>query len=427
MTQDATPNQPDDMDVAHPSQSPAPHHDGGERNAPRRPRPLTLAIVGLVIVAAAVAAVVNGITSRAHAEKDLTAWANAEATPTVMVVRATANTAARHITLPGTIQAYLSAPLYARVSGYVKQWNADIGAKVTKGQELVEIDTPDLDQQYAQAEAQLSVAMSADKLATTTATRWHQLLSYQTVSQQDENEKASDALSKHAAVQAAQANVGQLQAMEGFKHITAPFDGIVTARHTDIGNLVNAGNSAGHELYQVSDVHKVRVYVQVPQAYAAELHPGLTATLSLPQFPDRTFDATLVSTANAFAEASRTVLVQLQADNPDDKLWPGTFTEVSFNLPADANVLNVPATALVLGASGTEVAVLGDGDKVTMRQVKLGRNLGDNAEILAGLTPADRVIDSPPEWLGDGDVVHVSAAVSPATQVAQQTDTEPAK
>ena len=191
---------------------------------------------------------------------------------------------------------------------------------------------------------------------------------------------------------------------------------------------MNAGSSAGNALFQVSDVHKVRIYVQVPQAYAAELKPGLIASLSLPQYPDRTFDATLTSTANSFAEASRTVLVQLQADNPDDTLWPGTFTEVSFHLPADTNVLRIPATALVLGAHGTQVAVLDAGDKVEMRVVKLGRNIGNDAEILTGLTQADRVIDSPPEWLNAGDVVRVSGpAASPASQVAQQAPAGTAK
>ena len=425
MTLDAPPALPPDAPTDHHD---APHLETAERHGPKRPRPWAMAIAGVVVVAAAVAAVVNGISARAHTEVALTTWANAQATPTVDVVRPEANTAARQITLPGTIQAYFTAPIYARVSGYVKGWNADIGARVTKGQELAEIDTPDLDQQFAQAQANLASAVATDKLAATTAGRWHQLLGYETVSQQSENEKASDALSKHAAVQAAQANVGQLQAMEGFRHIVAPFDGIVTARRTDVGNLVNAGNSAGNALFQVSDVHKVRIYVQVPQAYAAELKPGLRASLSLPQYPDQAFDATLVSTANSFAEASRTVLVQLQADNPGNKLWPGTFTEVSFHLPADANVLRIPATALVLGARGTQVAVVDTGDKVAMRPVKLGRSIGNDAEILAGLTQADRVIDSPPEWLNSGDVVHVSSpAANPGPQVAQQAAADPVK
>ncbi len=374
-----------------------------------------LAIVGLVIVGGAAAAVVSGISARARNETELTNWANTQAIPTVAVVQAKQDDQLRHITLPGTIQAFYSAPIYPRVTGYVKSWNTDIGAKVTKGQELAQIDTPDLDQQIVQAQANVNNATAADQLATQTAVRWHQLLGYQTVSQQAEDEKASDALSKHAALQAAQASLGQLQVLGHYRNIVAPFDGIVTARRTDIGDLVSAG-SAGQPMFQISDVHKVRVYVQVPQAFSAELHPGITATLSMPQYPDRTFNATLVTTSNAFAEASRTVQVQLQADNPEDTLWPGTFTEVSFNIPAASNVLRLPATALLFGAHGTRVAVMGDGDKVVMKTVKLGRDLGNDAEILGGITTADRVIDSPPEYLSSGDAVRLAGSTLAASK-----------
>jgi RND family efflux transporter MFP subunit len=384
--------------------APASHHAEPSVRPPRR---RTLAIGGVIVMAAAVAAVVNGISARGETEKQLATWADKQAIPTVSVVQPEVNAMPRQITLPGTIQAFFTAPIYARVPGYIKAWNSDIGARVKKGQELAEIDTPDLDQQYAQAQANLSITVAADHLATLTAERWHQLLGYQTVSRQAEDEKISDALSKHAAMQAAQASLGQLQAMEQFKHIVAPFDGIVTARRTDVGDLVNAG-SAGAPLFQISDVHKVRIYVEVPQALTSGLQPGLKASLAIPQYSDRTFDASLVTTSNAFSEASRTVTVQLQADNPDDKLWPGTFTEVSFHLPADTNVLRIPATALVFGAHGVQVAVLSTENKVQFRTVKLGRNLGNDAEVLAGLTPTDRIIDNPPEWLTNGDAVRVA-------------------
>jgi RND family efflux transporter MFP subunit len=383
----------------------------------RPPRRMHLAVVGLVVVVAAVAAVVHGISARADTDRQLAAWADTQTIPTVSLVQPEVNATPRHITLPGTIQAFFTAPIYARVPGYVKAWNSDIGARVKKGQELAEIDTPDIDQQYAQAQANLSATVAADRLAALTAARWQQLRGYQTVSQQAEDEKMSDALSKHAAVQAAQASLGQLEAMERFKHIVAPFNGIVTARRTDVGDLANAG-SAGTPLFQISDVHKVRVYVEVPQVLASELQPGLKASLSIPQYPDRIFDATLVTTSNAFSEASRTVTVQLQADNPEDKLWPGTFTEVSFHLPADTNVLRVPATALVFGAHGVQVAVMSTEDRVQFNTVKLGRNLGNDAEVLTGLASTDRVIDSPPEWLANGDAVRVAAK---APTIAQET------
>jgi RND family efflux transporter MFP subunit len=385
---------------------PASHHDDAEAPIPAI-RPWRLGAVGILVAAAAAIAAVHGISARAHTEADLKIWTNDQAVPTVALVAPTADTQARQITLPGTIRAFYSAPIYARVTGYVKSWSTDIGAHVTKGQELAEIDTPDLDQQLIQAQANLASVVAEEQLAMVTARRWSRLLISQTVSTQDENEKASDALSKQAGVQAAEANVGQFEAFQRYKRIVAPFDGIVTARRTDIGDLVSAG-SAGSALFQISDVHKVRIYVQVPQAFAGKMQPGLKATLSVPQYPDETFHAVLVTTANAFDEASRTVQVELQADNGDDKLWPGTFTEVSFQLPAAAHVLRVPATALVLDANGVRVALLGPDGRVVFRSIKLGRDLGDQAEVLSGLSPADRLIDSPPEWLSEGDAVRVA-------------------
>ena len=381
-----------------------------------KPNKRRLALVGVVIVAAAVAAVVSGISSRAQTDQKLASWANAQAVPTVALVQPTTSRGMQDLALPGTIQAYFTAPIFARVPGYVHSWSQDIGAKVKKGQELAEIDTPDLDQQLAQAKANLTSATATEKLSALTSNRWHALLGTQDVSRQDADEKLTDDQAKQAAVLAAQANVAQLEATESFKHILAPFDGIVTARKVDVGALVNAGSGSGSALFQVSDLHEVRVYVQMPQAYAADLHPGLKASLSLPQYPDKTFDATLVATSNSFAEASRTVSVELQADNADGKLWPGTYTEVTFHIPADPHILRVPSTALVFGAHGMQVATLGADDKVVFKRVKLGRDLGNDAEILSGVTVADRVIDSPPEWLSNGDTVQ-AAAGSGATPV----------
>ncbi|MCB8881465.1 efflux RND transporter periplasmic adaptor subunit [Acidisoma cellulosilytica] len=371
-------------------------------------RPWWVGVTGLVLAMGAVLLVVRGISARAHTENALSIWTNAQAVPTVALVEPTVDEQARQITLPGTIQAFYAAPIYPRVTGYVKSWSTDIGAHVSKGQVLATIDTPDLDQQLIQAQANLASAVAGEQLAAVTANRWSQLLKSQTVSVQDQNEKISDAIAKQAAVQAAQANVGQLEAFQRYKNIVAPFDGIVTARHVDIGDLVSAG-SAGSALFQVSDVHKVRIYVQVPQAFAGKMQPGLNATLNLPQYPDEIFDAKLATTANAFDEASRTVQVELQADNANDKLWPGTFAEVSFSVPAAAHVLHVPATALVLDANGVRVALLGSGDKVKFQTVTLGRDLGDQAEVLSGLSLADKLIDSPPEWLSAGDTVKVAS------------------
>jgi RND family efflux transporter MFP subunit len=399
-----------------------PHHKPHEIHHDHTPTPSKkgLALVGLVVVGGAIAAVVTGIGSRAQTERKLETWTNAQATPTVAVVSPSASKNVRDLSLPGTIQAYFTAPIYGRVGGYVKSWKFDIGAKVQKGQELAEIDAPDVDQQLAHAQAQLASAVAAEKLSATTATRWHALLGYQTVSQQAADEKVTDQQSKAAAVQAAQATVGQLQAQSGFEHILAPFDGVVTARTTDIGALVNPGSGSGTALFQVSDIHKVRIYVQVPQAFAADLKAGMKATLTLPQYPDRPFEATLVTTSNSFNEATRTVSVQLQADNDDGKLWPGTYTEVTFHIPANPDVLRLPSTALVFGPHGMQVAVVEAGDKIRFKPIKIGRDLGNDAEIVAGITSADRVVMSPPEWLSTGDVVHVTDPAAVPVKVAEQ-------
>ncbi len=393
-----------------------------------KPNKRRLAVVGLIVVAAAVAAVVTGISSRAQSDRKLADWATAQATPTVVLVTPTTGHGEQDLTLPGTIQAYSTAPIFARVPGYVHSWAVDIGGRVTKGQVLAEIDTPDLDQQLAQAKANMVSAMASAKLSKLTASRWTALLGTQDVSRQDADEKMTDSQAKEAAVAAAAANVAQLEATENFKHILAPFDGVVTTRKVDVGALVNAGSGAGSAMFQISDLHRVRIYVQMPQAYAADLHPGLKATLSLPQYPDKTFEATLTTTSNSFAEASRTVQVELQADNSDGKLWPGTFTEVTFHVPADPHILRLPSTALVFGSHGMQVATLGADNKVQFKPVRLGRDLGNDAEILSGITMADRVIDSPPEWLSNGDTAQAMAPAGAApVKVAEQEPAAAAK
>ncbi len=379
---------------------------------PPKPNKRRLAVVGLVVVAAAAVAVVNGVSSRAATDRTLAQWANAQATPTVALTQATPDTGTQDLTLPGTIQAFVAAPIYGQVAGYVKSWSFDIGAKVQKGQVLAEIEAPSVDQQLAQAQANLANAVAAGKLAAITAIRWHTLVSDHAVSQQDADQRVTNAQTAQAQVQAAEANVRQLQAMENFKHLVAPFDGIVTARNTDIGALVNPSSASGQALFQVSDIHKVRIYVQMPQAFASALTPGLKATLTLPDHPDSVFEASLTNTSNSFSESSRTVSVQLQADNPDGKLWPGSYAEVTFHVPSDPHVLRVPATALVFGPHGMQIATLGPDGKVLFKDVKLGRDLGNEAEILSGITQADQVILSPPEWLSNGDTVRTASAAT---------------
>jgi membrane fusion protein, multidrug efflux system len=316
--------------------------------------------------------------------------------------------ATQSLTLPGTIQAFNTAPIYARVSDYLKNWQQDIGAHVKAGQVLASIDTPDLDQQLAQAQADLATATANANLAEVTAGRWTSLVKSQWVSQQSADDKMGAAAATRATMAAAAANAKWLEAMESFKNIVAPFDGVVTARTTDIGALINAGNG-GQELFEVSDLHKVRIYVQVLQAFSAEIHPGLIATFDMPQYPGHPFSATIVTMSNALDANSRSMLVELQADNADGKLFGGAYCQVHFELPGDPTVVRVPATALVPVDNGVQVAVLGSDNKAVLRPVQLGRDFGDSVEVTSGLAASDRVIDSPPETLHNGDAVQLSA------------------
>jgi RND family efflux transporter MFP subunit len=395
----------------------AAEHDG----PPQRKRHRMLALVLVLVVLAAVSLAVTGIMSRNHDETRLAKWTQAQAIPTVKVVAPERGTKNQQLILPGDVEAYYEAPIYARVPGYLKMWYKDIGARVKAGQELAVIDTPDLDQQLNQAKQDLASVVANAKLAELTAKRWKALLSSQSVSQQTVDEKVGDAAAKDALVAAAQANVDRLQALESFKHITAPFDGVVTARETDIGALINAGSGSGSgaELFKVADIHQMRVYVRVPQAYASQLHPGLVAHLKLAQYPHEEFKATLDTTSNAISKQSRTVLVELMANNMDGKLWPGTFAEVHFQLPPDPDIYHIPTSALVFREHGLQVATVGDDDKVRLKSITPGRDLGTEIEVLSGLTPTDRVIDNPPDSISTGDVVKVAGEPENNAKTAQ--------
>lgn len=355
----------------------------------------------------------RGLDERAGAKTELVHWTHEQAVPTVALAKVEKGAAFRSLSLPGTIQPYNRAAIYARVSGYLKSWSQDIGAHVTAGQVLASIDTPDLDQQFDQAKADLASAEANEQLAVLTAKRWHALVASQSVAQQAVDEKQGDATAKQAVADAAQANVRRLEALEAFKNIVAPFDGVVTARKTDIGALINAGSGGtGQELFEIADLHKVRIYVQVPQAFSADLRPGLKATFELPQYPGRQFDATLITTSNAVEAGSRSMLVELQAENPKGALSAGTYCNVHFEVPGNPDLLRLPATALVPSDKGIEVAVVGPGDKAVLTPITLGRDFGDTVEVTSGLGAADRVIDSPAETLQTGDPVRLAAGPS---------------
>ncbi|WP_396332431.1 efflux RND transporter periplasmic adaptor subunit [Burkholderia anthina] len=383
-----------------------------EIQSPTRLRHLRL--VGLVALLVAAGIVATGISSRVHAKQETSAWSAEQAIPTVAAYQPGHDGATQGMVLPGRLSALVNAPIYARVSGYLHAWYADIGTPVKAGQLLGLIDTPDLDQQLQQARADLQNSLANEKLAETTAARWTKMLQQDSVSQQAADEKTGDLLAKRATVAANEANVKRLEALESFKRITAPFDGVVTARKTDIGALIDAGSGNGPELFAVSDARKLRVYVSVPQSEAAAIHPGMTATLTVPEHPGMHFDAKLVDTDDAITPESGTLLVQLMVDNPAGLLIPGEYTEVHFAMPTDAHALLIPASSLIFRQDGLQVAVVDAHQRARLKSVTVGTDLGTQVVIASGLAPGDRVIDNPPDSLANGDPVRLAAPRTPA-------------
>lgn len=388
--------------------------------SPKRLRHLKLIGVIAAFVAAGVAA--QGIASRSHTEGELTTWTDSQAVPTVNTVSPEPPSGAQALELPGQLDAFVNAPIYARVSGYLHSWNADIGAHVKAGQLLAEIDTPDLDQQLEQARADLANSVANEKLAATTARRWTQMLAQDSVSQQETDEKTGDQSAKEATVDASRANVARLEALESFKRITAPFDGVVTARKTDIGALIDAGGGSGPELFAVTDARRLRVYVNVPQSDAAAITPGVTATLTVPERPGMTFTAKLVDTDDAITPASGTLLVQLSVDNAAGLLMPGEYTQVHFALPNNGHALLVPASTLIFRTDDLQVAVLDAQNHVHLKKVSIATDLGTHVLIASGLSAADRVIDNPPDSLAEGELVrHASTTVASVASTTERT------
>jgi RND family efflux transporter MFP subunit len=392
-----------------------------KRQPRKMPRLLSVSAVALVIAVA-----VEGIWHRQSQEKAVAAWTDAAAIPTVDIVHPTKGAPGQQIVLPGDIHAWYEAPIYARVNGYLKNWYFDFGAQVKKGQVLADIETPEIDAQLTAAKAKLNAASAAVKVrdaeaqfAKTTYARW-QNSPPGVVSVQERETKQADYESgiarlnaAKADMAAAQADIDRLQSLENFKQVVAPFDGTVTARETDIGALINAGSAGNAQLFSVADTHKVRIYVKVPQRLTGNIHPGLTAELRLPQYPGKVFTAKATTTTRSVNTSSRTLLVELQADNPDGLLQPGTYVEAQLNLPSDPNTVLIPASAILFRQHGLEVAVVGDDDKVTLKKIGLGRNLGVQVEVTDGLLLSDRIVDSPPDSLGFGDIVRIASRPAP--------------
>jgi RND family efflux transporter MFP subunit len=379
-------------------------------------RSLLTAATGAVLLAAIV--VGYGFIDRAQSKQEVVQWTNAQAVPTVALAQPLPSSSSQTLTLPGNIQPLNKAAILARVNGYVKSWDHDIGSSVKAGQVLATIDAPDLDQQLSQAKATLASVRANLQIASLTADRNNILLKKQIVAQQLADQTTADATAKEAVVDANEANVRQLEAMQSFKALAAPFDGVVTARNVELGQLINSGGS-GQPLFEVSDLHRVRIFVQVPQAFSAGLVPGLKATLEMPQYPGVQFDATLTHISRAINPTSHSMQVELQADNTEGKFFAGSYCNVHFEIPTDANLVRIPSTALVTSNQGTQVATLDSNNKVVLKKVQLGRDLGDSMEVIAGLSPSDRIINNPPETLTAGDTVRVAAATSQAPATPQ--------
>ena len=376
---------------------------------PKPPSRRGVRIAGVIALVVIVVVVILGLATRVFEAKHLKTWTDDQNVPTVNVATPEQKGAGASLQLPGRIEAYTQAPMYARTGGYLKSWKVDIGGKVKAGQLLAEIETPDLDQQLLQAKADLASAQANESLAATTAKRWQAMLASDSVAKQEVDEKTGDYTAKRALANAAKANVDRIEATKGYARIVAPFDGVVTARNTDVGALINEGSSGGGQpLFVVSDVSKLRVYVQVPQTFVPSIPAGATAQLTVPEYPGRMFTAKVDASAQAVNASSGSTLLQLSVDNADGKLMPGSFTNVQFKLDANAAGLRVPASALIFNASGLHLATVGSDNKVTFKTVTIQHDYGKTVEIGSGISANDRVIDSPPDGLVDGDQVKIS-------------------
>jgi RND family efflux transporter MFP subunit len=357
----------------------------------------------------AIALGVWGEVSRVLARSELVKQNVDAAIPTVTTTTAETSAAGEELVLPGAVQAFIEAPIYARTNGYLKSWNTDIGTRVTKGQLLAQIETPEVDQQLTQAQADLATARANENLSKSTNVRWQGLLATQSVSKQDADEKAGDAAAKTAAADSAAANLARLHDLESFKRVVAPFTGVITARNTDVGALINAGQSTGTELFRIADTHKLRIYVRVPELFAAATMPGLEAALHFTEHPNRVYPAKIVRTSNSLDPTLRTLQVELQLDNDKGEIFPGAYAEVHFKLPPNAESLRLPANTVLFRSAGLQVATLDSQQRVKLKSIVQGRDFGNSIEVLSGLAPHETVVLNPPDSIADGVQVRIAA------------------
>lgn len=369
----------------------------------RRRAVVLIAFSVLIVVVSVVAA---GLLSRRTQARDLQVRAAAQAVPAVKLVEPTMLTA-ESLDLPGRLEAWARAPINARVSGYLKRWFIDIGGSVKAGQVLGEIETPELDEQLAQARAELATARSNAALAASTARRWQSLLTTDAVSRQEVDEKTGDLAAKQSVVNALQANVDRVEATKQYARLVAPFDGVVTARNTDVGALIGVGGAPGNELFVVSDIRRLRVYVNVPQRQVTAVRVGSEAQLVVPERPTQVYTARVESLSRAIQSASGAMLVQLVVDNKAAELLPGGFATVHFPVADASGRIGVPPGALIFGKEGVRVATVQGEGRVLLKPVTISRDLGAVVELGAGLARAERVIDSPPDGIASGDRVRI--------------------
>jgi RND family efflux transporter MFP subunit len=392
-----------------PARHDAPHEP------PKVSRGSLLSVVVIALIVAVVVAVF-GILSRKHASAELTNYTENTSAPPVTLEQPVAQQNAREIVLPGNIQAFTLAPIYARTTGYVKAWYHDIGTPVHKGELLAVIETPELDQQLASAKADLATATSNAGIAKVTADRYNDLIGRNAVSQQDTDNAVQALEARNTQVASAQANVQRLEELVSFERIVAPFDGVITARNLDIGQLITATGSTStaggaisgnKEIFDISAVRTLRVFINVPQVYSPDAKNGMIAKLTLPQYPGRTFEGKLVRSSDAVDPATRTLLAEVDVDNRSGELLPGSYTEVHLNVSSAVPVLIVPVSALILEPDGLRVATVDADHHVHMARVTPGRDYGTTVEVLAGLKPGDSIIGNPPDSLTDGEEVRV--------------------
>jgi len=386
--------------------------------------------LGLIVIAAVIAAVVvHGILNRSAADRTLATENKEMAIPDVAIAHPTGSKVSDELALPGNTQAFVDTPIYARTNGYLKNWYFDIGAHVRKGQLLAQIETPEIDQQLQSAQADLKTSQANLDLANTTSARYQNLLKTNSVSKQETDVAVSGAEARKATVDASMANVRRLEQLQGFEKVYAPFDGIITARNTDIGSLIDAGqNSTPQELFHMVSVGKLRVFVAVPEAYSPAIKDGDTATLTLDEYPGQPFIGRITRNSNAINLASRTLNVEVDVDNPKGLLLPGAYVFVHFKVPMHATTLSVPANALLFRAQGLQVATVNDG-KVHLQPVTIGLDQGSTVEISHGLQPTDAVILNPSDSISEGQQVRVMPdAATPAqgTAPGQAVTTKPA-